>query len=112
MPMPKIDAQNRKRPLCYDPVRGKFIYFDEIVTHKEEIVPPARLSEADLKKLVMERWRTLPADTTSQAISGPPYPRDELIRAIEQDEPFGRMTVEAEKSSLTDLLEQIRRNLK
>ena len=41
-----------------------------------------------------------------QAITGPPFSRDDVIRAIEQDEPFGQITLQAEKSYLHDLLDQ------
>ena len=104
MPIPDMDDESRKRPLCYDPSRAKFILYDEIVSGEEDIVPVDNLSENDLKKLVIERWRVLPKEKKVQAISGPPYTRDDVIRAIEQDEPFGRMTLEAEKSYLRDLL--------
>lgn len=111
MPMPEMDEKSNKRPLCYDPSREKFIRFDDIVSGKEKIIPVDDLPEDDLKKLVIERWRGLPKDTTVQAISGPPFSRDDVIRAIEQNEPFGRMTLEAEKSYLRDLLDEIQRNL-
>jgi len=39
MPMPKLDDESRKKPICYDPGRKKFIYFDEIVSGKEKIIP-------------------------------------------------------------------------
>jgi len=110
MPLPQIDERHRKRPLCYDPARDKFIYFDEIVSGEEKIIPVETLSEDELKKLVVERQRTAP-DYTVQAISGPPFSRDDVIRAIEQDEPFGLVTLEAEKSYLHDLLAEIEQNL-
>ena len=111
MPMPKIDPQNLKKPLCYDPERKKFILFGEIVSGEERIIPPDTLSEADLKRLVIERQRTGP-DYKVQAISGSLLSRDDVIRAIEDDEFFGRITLEAEKSYLRDFLDEIQRNLK
>lgn len=111
MAMPKIDGPNRKKPLCYDPARKKFIYFDEIVSGKERIIPVETLPEEDLKTLVVERQRAGP-DYKVQAISGPPYSRDDVVRAIEQNEQFGQITLEAEKSYLQDLLREIRENLK
>ena len=110
MPLPQIDEQHRKRPLCYDPAREKYIFFEEIVSGQEKIIPIETLSENDLKKLVIERQRTAP-DYTVQAISGPPLSRDDVIRAIEQDEPFGLVTLEAEKSYLHDFLAEIEENL-
>ena len=111
MSMPEMDEQSRKRPLCYDLLREKFIRFDDIVSGEEKIISVDSLSDDDLKKLVIKRWQALPKDTTVQAISGPPFSRDDVIQAIEQDEPFGRMTLEAERSYLRDLLKEIRRNL-
>lgn len=111
MPMPKFDEASLKKPLCYDPARKKFIYFREIAARKEPIVPVDSLSESDFRKLVIERQRAGP-DYKVQAISGPPYNRDDVVRAIERDEPFGRVAMEAEKSALRDLLEEIKRNLK
>ena len=90
MPMPKMGAEGRRRPLCYDPQREKYISFDDIVLGREKIVPIEGLSEEDFKKLVIRRWQSLPEEKTVQSISGPPYSRDDVIRAIEQDEPFGK----------------------
>jgi hypothetical protein len=110
MPLPNIDEPNRKKPLCYDPARKKFIRFEEIISGTERIVPVDTLSEDDLKKLVIERHRTGP-DYKVQAISGPPLSRDDVVQSIKQDEPFGRVTLEAEKSYLRNLLDQIQQNL-
>jgi len=85
MPMPEIDKESRKRPLCYDPKRKQFIHFPEIVSGEAEIVPVDDLSDDDLKVLVIRRWEVLPEDTTVQAISGPPMRRDDVIAAIEKD---------------------------
>lgn len=110
MPLPKIDKANLKKPLSYDPKRKKFIYFDDIVSGKEKIIPVESLSDEELKTLVVKRQRAGP-DYTVQAISGPPMSRDDVVRAIQQDEPFGRVTIAAEKSYLQDLLSEIERNL-
>jgi hypothetical protein len=110
MPLPKIDPSSQAKPLAYDPARKKFIYYDEIVSGREKIVPVDALSEADFKKLVVERLRAGP-DFRMQAISGPPYGRDQVIAAIERDEPDGRMTLEAEKSYLIEFLAEIQENL-
>ncbi|MBM3156882.1 MAG: hypothetical protein FJ004_06320 [Chloroflexi bacterium] len=111
MPMPKIDGPNLKKPLCYDPVRRKFILYDDIIAGREKIIPVDTLLEKDLKKLVIERHR-VGSDYRVQAISGQLFSRDDVIRAIENDEPFGRITLEAEKSYLQDLLTEIQKNLK
>lgn len=106
MGMPKIEGPDRKKPLCYDPERDKFITFDEILSGTEEIVPLERLSAEDLKRLVVERQRVGP-DYRVQAMSGPLMSRDDVVRAILRDDPFGLATIEAEVSHLRDLLAQI-----
>jgi hypothetical protein len=111
MPMPNINDADRKKPLCYDPNRKKFILFDEIISGEEEIIPIESLSEDDLKKLVLERHKAGP-DYTVQAMSGPPMSRKDVVQAIEEDKPFGRVTIEAEKSYLMGFLSEIRENLK
>jgi hypothetical protein len=111
MPMPKIDGPNRKKPLCYDPKREKFIYFDDIVSGREKIIPVETLTPRDLKKLILERHRSGP-DYKVQAITGFPLSRDDVVRAIDKDEAFGRDTIEAEKSYLSGLLAEIKKNLK
>lgn len=106
MGLPKIEGPDRDKPVCYDPDRDKFITYDEIISGKEQIVPLERLSPKDLTRLVIERHRVGP-DHTAQAMSGPPMSRDEVVKAIERDEPFGRAAVEGDLSHLRDLLAQI-----
>jgi hypothetical protein len=110
MALPKIDAANLKKPLCYDPDRKKFIFFDEIVSGEEKIIPVDELSDDDLKQLIVERQRAGP-DYTVQAISGPPMSRDDVVQAIEKDQPFGSMTLEAEKTYLRHFLSEIEQGL-
>jgi len=105
-----LTAGNQKRPLCYDPRRKKFIFFREITSGKEKIIPLENLSLDDKKLLVVERQKTGP-DYRVQSMSGMPYTRDDVVKAILKDEEFGRMTVEAEVSMLKDLLSEIQRNL-
>jgi hypothetical protein len=110
MALPRIDPENAKKPLCYDPERGSLVFYDEIVSGKAAIVPVESLSAAELKHLVIERQRRGP-DYRVQAMSGPPMSRDDVIRAIEQDEEFGRITVEAERNYLRELLAEIQKHL-
>ena len=111
--MLKIKEEDRKRPLCYDPARKKFIFYDDIITGQEKIIPVDKLSKNDLKKLIIERWRVLPDNSAPivGGISGPHYSRNDVISAIERDEPFGLMTIEADKSYLQDLLNDIQKNI-
>ena len=111
MTMPKIDAANLKKPLCYDPKRDRFIYYDDIVSGRERIIPLESLSNADLKKLIIERHRAGP-DYRVRAITGPEMSRDEVVKAIERGDPFGQITIEAETAYLQEFLADIERNLK
>lgn len=111
MALPEMDETQRKKPLCYDPERDKFIYFDEIISGEEKIIPLDTLSNGDLKKLVIKRHQESP-DYKVQAISGPPLSRDDVVKAIEQDQDFGVITVQAETAYLRDFLNQIQQNLK
>jgi hypothetical protein len=111
MTLPEVDAENQKKPLCYDPSRARFIYYQDIVSGKAEIVPVETLSEADFAKLVLERLRVGP-DFTVQAMSGPPMSRDDVVRAVQRGEEFGRMTVDAERSYLREVLARIRQDKK
>jgi hypothetical protein len=111
MPMPRIDQANRRKPLSYDPTRRKFIYYDDIVSGREKIVPIESLSEEDLKKLVLERLRAGP-EFKGGPVSAPHFSREDVIRAIRQDEPFGRDHLEGEKLYLQESLTEIERNLK
>ena len=83
----------------------------EPLWRKEPIAPVDSLSEEDFKKLVIERQRAGP-DYKVQAITGPPNTRGDVVRAIQRGEPFGRVTLEAEKSTPRDLLAEIQRDLK
>lgn len=108
--IPNIKGPDRKKPLCYDPERDKFILLDEITKGDEQIIPLESLSQSDLKKLVIERNRVGP-DYKMQSISGPPFTRDDIVDEIEKETEFGKMTVQAEISYLKDLLRQIKEAL-
>ena len=50
MAMPKIDPEHLKKPLCYDPSREKYIFFDEIVSRFfSPINPPDDILFNELK---------------------------------------------------------------
>jgi hypothetical protein len=105
-----MGEEGRKRPLGYCPTCDRFIFYDELVSGEAKIVPVDSLSKADQKKLVIERYRVVPKDTKLGPISGLRQP-DDVIREIEQDEPFGQMTLEAELNSVRNTLEEIARYL-
>ena len=110
MTMPIIEGPHLLKPVSYDPARGKFILFEEIVSGEETIVPVDVLSAVDFKKLVIERQLAGP-DFNVQSMSGSRLSRDDVVQAIQENEPFGTMTIEAEKSYLRDLLQQIQQEL-
>jgi hypothetical protein len=110
MAMRRIEGPDLKKPLCYDPARKKFILYEEIVSGAEIIIPVDTLSDDDFKKLIIERHLAGP-DYSVQAMTGPPLSRNDVIRAIELDEPFGKLTLDAERSYLLDLLREIKENL-
>ena len=110
MAFPKIDPSNLRKPLCYDPLRKKFITYREIVSGKEKIVPLDKLTPDEKKMLVVERQIKGP-DYTMQSMSGMPYTRDDVVKSILKNDELGKMTVEAELSMLKDLLQEIEKNL-
>ncbi len=73
---------------------------------QEIIIPLERLNSEDIKRLVIERQRLGP-DYKVRSMSGPLMSRDNVVESIQNNEPFGRVTVEAECSHLRDLLLQI-----
>jgi hypothetical protein len=101
-----IKGLDRKKPLGYDPKRDRFIYYDEIITGKEKIMPLEGLTRDQLKKLIVERNRVGPHYEVGD-LSGRKYTRDDVINAIIEESSFGKMALEAEVSYLTDLLKQI-----
>ena len=111
MGIPKIEGPDRRKPLCYDPRRQKFITFDEILSGEEPIVPLDDLGSEDLKRLVIERQRVGP-DYRVRSMSGPVMTRNDVIAAIERGEEFGRATIEADASHLRDLHAQIAEAMK
>jgi hypothetical protein len=100
----------QKKPLCYDPERERFIYFKEIVSGKEKIVPLEKLTHDQIKKLIVKRNRTGP-DYTVSTLTGEKRTRDEVVNEIEKESAFGIMTIEAEKDHLSGLLKQIQKML-
>ncbi len=108
--LPDIKGPDRDKPLTYDPERQKFITFDELVSGQEPAVPIESLSRDDVKRLILERQRLSPPYKVMD-LNGHLMTREDVIRAIETDSDFGRLTVEAEASHLSDLLQQIRNEM-
>jgi hypothetical protein len=106
-PLPEISENERKKPLCYDPARKKFILYDEIIDGREPIFPVEELSEEDAARLVIERNLKGP-DYAMQIMSGAKYTRDDVVREIGKGTSFGRTAVAAEQSYLSELLHQIK----
>jgi hypothetical protein len=110
MTLPNIDPISQTKPLGYDPVRGKFIYYNEIISGSEQIIPVETLSDADFKTLVIERLRSGP-NFRMQSMGGPLYTRDQVIVAIECDAPDMRPFLDAEMSYLRAFIQEIKENL-
>jgi len=110
MPLPKIDEASLNKPLCYDPMRRKYILYEEIIAGKEKIIPVDALSDNDFKKLAIKRLKEGP-DFRGGPMGSPFLSRDDTIRAIRSNSKFGRQFLEGEKSMLRDFLADIERNL-
>ena len=108
--MPVLSRRNLEQPLCYDPGRKQFIFYRDIISGKEKIIPIESLEEGDLKMLVLERLKRGP-DFTIQSLSGLPHGREEVMDAIRSGDKSGKMAVEAERLMLIDLLYSLEKNL-
>ncbi|GEM_PF-1658245 len=53
--IPAVVESARKRPLCYDPMTGSYILYDEIASGFKKIVTLDKLSEKELIALSVER---------------------------------------------------------
>lgn len=105
--LPNIKGPARKKPVCYDPNEDRFITIDDLDAGKAGIVPLDRLTEEQLKRLVIERNR-VGEDYKVQVDWGvPAMTRDEVIKEIEADTESGRLAVEADLMHVRDLLKQI-----
>ena len=112
MGMPKIEGPARWKPLCYDPERGKFIMYDEIISGIERIVPLERLSPEDLKRLmIVRRLSGTAGEDWEQPLSGSRMSWQDTVREILNDEEFGRHHVEGQSSYLRDFLRKIEENM-
>lgn len=93
-----------KRPISYDPSRRQYIYIDDVFTGKEEIIPIDLLSREDQKRLVIMRLKAENPNTKSQPMTGFSVTRDELIKAVKNDEPSGIMQLEMQLHYLGNFL--------
>ena len=110
MSLPILDNQSAKKPLGYNPLSERFLYYSDIISGREKIVYPISLSQSDKKMLIIERLKKGP-DFTMQSISGNPYTRNDIIKAVNDNDEVGIMTLEAEISMLNDLLTKISENI-
>jgi hypothetical protein len=104
--MPNIKGPDRNKPVSFDPKKNLFITIDDIFDKKATITPIDNLTEEQQKQLVVERLRR-GSDFTEQAISGPPYTRDNVIEHIEKDSEYGQMRIQVELGYLREFLKQI-----
>lgn len=108
--LPNIPAPDRHKPLCYDAQRNLFITYDDILSGKEQIIPLKTLTHDQLKKLIIKRNQRGP-DYQISSLNGQVYTRDDVVQAIEEESDFGKMSLNAEKSMLSDLLVDIQQSL-
>ncbi len=105
--LPEIKGPARRKPVCYDPGTDSFITIDDLEAGKAKIVPLERLTEEQLKRLVIERNRVGEDYKVQMDWAEPAQSRNDIIKQIEADTEFGRVAVEADISYLGDLLKQI-----
>ena len=108
--LPNIPASDSHKPLCYDPQRNLFITYDDILSGKEQIIPLKNLTHDQLKKLIIKRNQIGP-DYKISSLNGQVYTRDDVVQAIEKESDFGKLSLNAEKSMLSDLLVDIQQSL-
>ncbi len=104
--LPNIQGADRHKPLCFDPQRNLFITYDDILSGKEKIIHLNILNYDQLKKLIIKRNQIGP-DYQIASFNGQVYSRDDVIKAIEEESDFGKMSLNAEKLMLSDLLTEI-----
>lgn len=103
---PTMSDADQKKPLCYDPKRDRFIYYTDLLSKQAKIIPLQHLSHDQLKRLILERNR-VGSDYTVTTLNGEHFSRDQVMLEIAQETPFGKMTLEAEASMVSDLLKRI-----
>ena len=105
--LPEIKGLTRKKPVCYDPQKNRFITIDDLEANKANIVPLDLLTDEQLKRLVIERNRVGENYRVQTNWSEPSQSRNDIIKQIEDDTESGRMAVEAEIMYLRDHLKDI-----
>ena len=105
--LPEIKGLARKKPVCYDPETDRFVTIDDLDAGKAKIFPLDRLTEEQLKRLVIERNRVGEDYKVQMNWAEPPQSRNDVIKQIEADTELGRVTVQADVTYLGDLLKQI-----
>ena len=106
-----IKGLNRKKPVCYDPERDRFITIDDLDADREKLIPLERLTDEQLKRLVIERNR-VGEDYSVETDWKRTRSRNEIVQEIEADTETGRMAVKAEIMYLKDHLRDIETRLK
>lgn len=103
----RSDEKMVKRPISYNPSCRRYIYIDDVFAGKEKIIPIDKLSRKDQKKLVIKRLKAENPTTKSQPMTGFSLTRDELIQAVKNDEPYGKMQLEMQLNYLENFLSAI-----
>jgi hypothetical protein len=100
----RSDEKMVKRPISYNPSCRRYIYIDDVFAGKEKIIPIDKLSRKDQKKLVIKRLKAENPMTKSQPMTGFSLTRDELIQAVKNDEPYGKMQLDMQLNYLENFL--------
>ncbi|HCO95479.1 MAG TPA: hypothetical protein DIU00_16275 [Phycisphaerales bacterium] len=102
--LPKIKGLARKKPVCYDPKKDRFITLDDLDANKAQIVPLDILTDEQLKRLVIERNRVGEDYKLETNWKEPAKSPNDIIKQIEDDTELGRVTVEADINYLRNRL--------
>lgn len=87
--IPAVVESARKRPLCFDPVSGSYILYDEIASGLKKIIPLGKLSEKELIALSAERHLSdVPGNTI--ILTGQVFTKKQLADEIINQTPIGK----------------------
>lgn len=92
------------RPLGLDSNTMGLVYYNDLEIGKKKLIPLESLNNNLLKKLIIERYRTLPDESLTSFLNGKSYTIDEIINEINQETSIGKSFENMEKNYLTYLL--------
>lgn len=105
MQLPNIVAAAKRRPLSYNPETKSYIYYDDVAEGKAKLYPIEKLSESELRNLIIKRQLTNPPNTTS-TLQGAFFSNEELAEEIQKGSKIGEQMFRADKDYLEFFLSQ------